>query len=218
MNENIIVRLEAERVVSSTFRKLAPAKKKKLYRASLTCFAHDVFDRVSFDVIADTAGIAKASLFQYFLNKENLLKFVFEIYIDDFRTFLREYFTREYSVKARERIRAFYLALFDLWQEKEIEFGFYMKMMFENSRAATTDFIEQISHLQNEYISEIIARAAQAGEIRRDIAPERISFVISMVFDGMYRHLPVGPRSRKKIFREKLVDGAVGLLFDGIGG
>jgi AcrR family transcriptional regulator len=217
MDENIIVRLESDGVVTSTFRKLSPAKKQKLYRAALSCFAGDVFDRVSFDIIAEAAVVAKASLFQYFLNKENLLRFVCEIFIDNHRQFLKDYFGREYSVKARERIISFYVALFDFWQEKEIEFGFYMKMLFENSSGITSDFIGRVSSMQNKYISDIIARGAQVGEIRRDIDPDRISFVLSMVFDGMYRHLPAGARSRKKIYRETLVDGAVGLLFDGIG-
>ncbi len=217
MDENIIVRLESEGIVTSTFRKLSPAKKQKLYQAALSCFAGDVFDRVSFDMIADAAGIAKASLFQYFLNKENLLRFVCEIFIDDYQQFLREYFKREYAVKAGERIRSFFMALFDFWQEKKIEFEFYMKMLFENSRSVTGDFVDRVSHLQGQYISDIIARGAQTGEIRRDVALDRISFVLSLVFDGLYRHMPAEVQSRDKKYRETLVDGVVALLFDGIG-
>jgi len=217
MDENIIVRLESEGIVTSTFRKLSPAKKQKLYQAALSCFAGDVFDRVSFDMIAEAAGLAKASFFQYFLNKENLLGFVCEIFIDDYRQFPEDYFRRELAVKARERIRSFFMALFDFWQEKKVEFEFYMKMLFENRRSVTDDFIDRISHLQSQYISDIIARGAQTGEIRRDVDPGRISFVLSLVFDGLYRHLPASVQGRNKRYRGTLVDGVVALLFDGIG-
>ncbi len=217
MDENIIVRLESEGVVTSTFRKLSPAKKQKLYQAALSCFAGDVFDRVSFDTVAETAGVAKASLFQYFLNKENLLRFICEIFADDYRRFLQEYFAREYAIRAKERIRSFFLAQFDFWQNKKVEFEFYMKMLFENSRSITGDFVERMSHLQSQYISNIIARGTQTGEIRSDVDPDRISFVLSLVFEGLYRHLPAETQGRKKKYVETPVDGVVALLFDGIG-
>ncbi len=217
MDENIIVRLESEGVVTSTFRKLSPAKKQKLYQAALGCFAGDVFDRVSFETIAEAAGVATASLFQYFLNKENLLRFVCEIFADEYRRFLQEYFAREYAVKAKERIRSFFLAQFDFRQDKKVEFEFYMKMLFENSRLVTGDFVERMSHLQSQYISDIIARGAQTGEIRRDVDPDRISFVLSLVFDGLYRYLPAEAQAGKKIYKTTSVDDIVALLFDGIG-
>ncbi len=55
MDENIIVRLEKEKVVTATFRKLSPAKKDKIYKSALKAFGEDIFDRVVLDDIAKTA-------------------------------------------------------------------------------------------------------------------------------------------------------------------
>ena len=75
MDENIIVRLEREGVVTQTFRKLNPDKKNKLYKTAIHAFSTNVFDRVSFDSIAEGADVSKGSIFQYFINLYTIIMF-----------------------------------------------------------------------------------------------------------------------------------------------
>lgn len=219
MDENVIVRLEEEGIVTATFRRLNQEKKKRLYQAALKAFSEDVFDRVSIDAIVKSAAVSKGSLFQYFVNKENLLKFVCEIVIDDYRQFWKQYFAAEHAVMTKDRIRDFFRAQSDFQSSAKWQHDFCMKMNYENSNELTEYFLERITQLRNQYIYDIIRRGITTGEIRRDIDIDYITFVLAQVSDGIWRnHRSKLQGAEKKWDDEDVIDNAVRLLFDGICG
>ena len=219
MNENLIIELERDGIVTATFRKLDPEKKKTLYVTALTAFSEDVFDRVSFDYIAETAGVSKGSLFQYFGNKENLLRFTCEIFIDNYRQFWDSQRTRAEGIHTRERIRDFSQTLLDFRAERKVEYAFYVKMLYENSRNLTDDFLQKINRILLEHLNRVISRGARTAEIRQDIPAERIAFVITALIEASHRYS--NTINQKLRNREKLMDiieDIEGMLFDGIKG
>jgi TetR/AcrR family transcriptional regulator len=219
MNENVIVRLEKAGTVSSTFRKLDPGKKERVYGAALAAFSQDVFDRVSFDLIAESARVSKGSLFQYFDNKDNLFKFVCEIFLDGYEGHLKEYFGREQAVRVRERIRSFLVSQVDFWSGEATYYRFYMKTRHENRRELTEKFVGRISRLLMERVYAILSRGAETGEIRQDIEPERIAEIILYILEGLIEAIPgddLKPEKKNRVIAG--LDSALGLLFDGITG
>lgn len=219
MNENIIVKLEKEGTVTTTFRKLDPDKKARLYRTALNAFSLSVFDRVSFDSIAEGAEVSKGSLFQYFGNKENLLRFVSEIYLDDYSRYWQEYVSNEHAVRARDRLTDFFSAQYDFWQESRREFAFYLKMLYENDRVLTSAFADRIRQIQTTYLAGIIMRGSETGEIRRDIESSRMAPVLLAVMEGIYYQLtPEQFNPKKKNQIEELINSALSSLIDGIRG
>ncbi|UCD94811.1 MAG: TetR/AcrR family transcriptional regulator, partial [Candidatus Zixiibacteriota bacterium] len=211
--------LEKAGAVTSTFRKLDPDKKERVYRAGLETFSSNVFDRVSFDVIAQLAEVSKGSLFQYFDNKENLLRFVYEIFLDDYESRVSEYFARERAVRARERIRSFLLSQLDFWAGEARYYRFYVKMRHENSRELTKEFNRRISRLLMEHVKTILARGARTGEIRQDVEPERIAEIILYILEGLTEAVFMGAaKAEKKDQMVARLDSALSLLFDGLKG
>lgn len=219
MNENLIVALEEKKVVSATFRKLHPQKKQKLYLTGLNEFAREVFDRVSIDRIADAAGVSKGSLFQYFGSKENVLKFLFEIFIDNYKREWDENYHQSREVRTLDRLRIYFNAQLEFWDERRLEYFFYIKMMYENSRELSGSFIERLTSVQREYVEALLRRGIRTAEIRQDISVERIVFVINAVAEAMHRRISADMSKLKR--REQLaelIDSAEKILFDGIKG
>jgi len=219
MNENLIIELEQSDVVSDTFRKLSPDKKKNIYRTALEAFAGDVFDRVSLDRVATGAGVSKGSLFQYFGNKENLLRFTAEIFIDNYGQFWESQRGRGGEIHTRERIRDFFITLLDFRDERRTEYDFYVKMLYENSRAHTDIFLKRINGIMLEHLNRIIIRGARIAEIRQDIPPERMALVIIGLIESSHRYSDaVGRRARGRERLIEIIEDVEKILFDGIGG
>ena len=104
MDENLIVELEKDGVVTATFRKLAPIKKDAVYRSALNAFASASAERAALDDIARKAKVSKGSLFQYFTHKNNLLAFVTELFFDEYQQFWESYLAREQAVRVHDRL------------------------------------------------------------------------------------------------------------------
>jgi len=219
MDENIVIQLERQKAVTATFRRLDSAKKEKIYRAALEAFSKEVYDRVSLDEIAASAEISKGSLIQYFANKENLLRFVIKIFLDDYGGFWEKYFSGEIAVRARERIVSFYLAATELWDKDKISLRFYIKMRYENDAILTQEYREKILRIQSEHLNNMIMRGMETGELRRDIEGE----VIVQILIGVMRNielacLPAFQTARGKASLKEQTEKMAATLFDGIKG
>jgi TetR/AcrR family transcriptional regulator len=217
MDENIIIRLERDKIVTATFRKLAPEKKEQIYHAALNLFSRKTFDRVTLDELAVDSAVSKGSLFQYFTNKTNVLKFVSTLYLDNYSRFLQNHIKRERAVRATERIREYLTALAEYWSTNRIEFNFYLKLTQETSCQSSSDFTGEIRAKQVDFIRTVVERGMQTGEIRRDIDVEQISLALSLLFDGVLKYYSeslISPKRRQ--FLEAYIDKLISLLFDGI--
>jgi AcrR family transcriptional regulator len=66
------------------FDKLSSEKRLKIINAALECFGKDGYKKTAISEIAQRAGIAKASVFQYFGTKRELYLYLFEFSRDQF--------------------------------------------------------------------------------------------------------------------------------------
>jgi len=219
MDENRIIELEDEGIVTATLRRLSPAKKEKLYRAALREFGENVFGRVSLDRIAAAAGVSKGSIFQYFTNKENLLQFTSAVFIDEYRQSFDASSGHESAVKTIDKIRDFFVVQLEYWQASTEQFAFYRKMCYENDHALVRPFVYRMLEIRKEYVVRIVARGVRVGEIRQDIDPGAMAQILLWVFDGLLRHyaLDVTTGSRRR-YPGKTLDETMALLFDGLRG
>ncbi len=165
------------------------------------------------------AEISKGSLIQYFSQKDRLLLFVSEIYLNAYQAFWDDYFSRELAVRTRDRILQYFRARLDYWDKDKIGFRFYLKMHYENDYSLGRDFTDNIFRLRQKYLRGIIARGMETGEIRRDRNADEIFFVLSALtskLDLTYRDILLSPRDKTDL--GNLIEKVTSLLFDGIGG
>jgi len=216
MDENIIVRLEKEKLVTATFRKLSPAKKDNIYRSSLKLFCESVFESVLLEDVAKTARISKGSLIQYFGYKENLLLFLNEIVANNYKNYFDNYFSNETAVRTKDRIEQFFLSHQVYRKNSRAEFDFMLRMIFENSNKLSNRFVNEIFEIQKEYLQKIIKRGIQSNQLRRDIRSRNLVSVFHSIFIGLLRdHFLDKIISQKNDFVQSL-NQSINILFNGI--
>ncbi len=216
MNENVIVRLESEEVVTPTFRKLAPQKKEIIWEVGLELFACDLYDRVTLDMVARKAGISKGSLIQYFDVKGNLLNFIVAILADQYREHCRYYFQRESSARAVDRVAGYLKEHFSFWTDGDYRFRFYTNICYYAAEWLPVSGIEDLVELQRQNVADIVDRGISTGEIRNDTSIERIILAVLSIQEGITREIAYsGEKDLRSILSESIVR-QVGLLFEGI--
>ncbi len=216
MDENIVVRLEKEKVVTATFRKLSPAKKDKIYKAALKLFGEDVFESVLLENIAKTAKVSKGSLIQYFGLKENLFLFLGEIVVSNYISYFDNYFLNENVVRTRDRIEQFVLSHKIYRKNNGDEFDFILKMLFENSNKLSGSFVSRIFDIQKEYLKKIIERGVQSNQLRRDIRIQSLASVFHSILFGLLRERFLDKTISQKIDFAQNLNQSLNIVFDGI--
>lgn len=218
MNENLIVELEKTEIVTSTFRKLAPEKKDALYKSALSAFASNIFDRVSLDEIASGAEVSKGSLVQYFMQKENILALVAEIFLDNYRNYWNDYFHHEHAVRVVDRLSRYFKAHYDYHIGDSKNSGFFNKMLFENSREITSHFIDSVNEDNHQHIQNIIKRSLQTGEIHSSESEEEISNLFFEYLNGCLFTWASDDKESKEIDYQHQIESRIKTIFNGLSG
>lgn len=136
-------------------------KRLHIIEAAVKCFAHKGFHATSIQEIADTAGIAKGSLYFYFKSKEDLLLSTFQYYFEDVIAKLSAVI-EDQSLSPKERLSRQLLTNFIqltdyrdiimmLLNEQMIQINEEMKQFFFSVRAYTMySFYHQIIEIYGE--------------------------------------------------------------------
>ncbi len=212
LDENLIAELAARGVVNDTFRRLEPDKKSRIYRAAIRLFGEYGYDGLAIDQLCGEVGISKGSFFQYFPSKTHLLEFVILVFDDYLGKWVAEIRKGETAALARERLLYFYQTLVvnsKLFRDEERFFLFITSAM--NHSAVALEGIDPQRHIFD-YISEIIERGVQTGEIRGDFEVDLTGYLVSLVMEGLVRRQFTSARLHRRETEQYLVS----FLFDGI--
>lgn len=163
-----------------TFDKIASEKKERLLREAAHLFAERGFSQTDVGEIATRAGVAKGSLYNYFVNKDDLYLHV----------------CRDALERSRQDV---YSGLDPLWAvDRQIEHIFtqgvnfatqhpeYITLYLNVSSAGMSRFAEQLS-LEVEKptadrLKELLVAGTASGEVRDNIDVEATAFAIN----GLY--------------------------------
>lgn len=218
MDENLFPELERQNIITPTFRRLNPAKRERVYNASLAGFADNQYDRVSLDRIAADANVSKGSLIQYFISKENLLHLTAAITIDLYREFSLDYFKKESEVRSRQRLLSYLIAHYDFWLETNERLRFFLRYFLSFQNLPSDELALKIVDQMRDNVETILQDGINNNEIRRDTSIERIMLIVLSIQDGIMREISY---DIKYLDREALFNSCLritDLLFDGFGG
>ena len=212
LNENLILKLVKRKVVTDTFRRLAPDKKERVYRTAIELFGHFGYDGLPVDRFCREAGISKGSFFQYFPSKSHLLEFsllVFDGYLEDWVAEVRK---EESAVMARDRLMYLYHAIVLNTKLFASERVFYLFATNALSHAGVVvEGADPERHFR-EYIFDIVRRGVHTGEIRHDFEVALTEHLVTLVMSAliMREYQPA------KTTRHQLEEYLISFLFDGI--
>jgi AcrR family transcriptional regulator len=199
-------------VVSDTFRRLPPEKKARLYHAAIRLFGEFGYDGLSVDQLCREAGISKGSFFQYFPSKSHLLEFCVLVFDHSLTLWVDEIRGSETAVLARDRLLHLYRSIVfnsRLYAAEE-QFYLFVTRALHHS-AVALEGIDLERHFEN-YVSDIIRRGEQTGEIRGDFNVELTSHLTALIIGALVQRRFAGRDPERREAERYLVS----FLFDGI--
>ena len=212
LDENLIADLARRGIVTDTFRRLAPDKKELIYSASIDLFGKYGYSGLAVDQLCREAAISKGSFFQYFPSKSHLLEFVVLMFDEFLAKWMHDQRESEIAVLARERLLHLYDGIVvnsKLYPTQERFFLFVTRGL--EHEAVQLEGIDLERHFNN-YITEIIQRGEQTGEIRGDFDVELTAHLTSLLIEGLIRH----QYSAGHLPRHETAEYLISFLFDGI--
>lgn len=162
-----------------TFFNLPEEKREKLIETAIEEFSKQSYKNASITKIAENAGVAKGSLYQYFEDKKDLYKYILDIAGDKKKEYLMGWMLKLQHLGFVETIRELYI--------KGVEFAFENPKLagIANNFMKETDvkFKEEILGVSieksNLFFEQLIESAKQKGEISPKIDTKVGAYIIT---------------------------------------
>jgi len=209
-----------------TFFNLSSEKQEKVMRSAISEIIKCGFEKANVGDIAKNAGVAKGSLYQYFINKRELFIFSMKWSMN----FLVKKYDKNITLKDKD------MNIFDFFYEnskdsmlqmrEERELVIFVQDVFLGKYSSLTDeSMAYMIKLSDEYLLNLIKDGKNNGSVRKDIDDKILSLFITGVTFKIKEYL----MNRARSLGEDIVDGGfevyekeinamIELLKNGMGG
>lgn len=163
------------------------AKSQAIAAAAITVLRDRGFHQTKMADIAQAAGVGKGTLYEYFKDKADILRFAFDDYFQTFITGAAAAMDRQAT--AADRL----LALADFALDHTAQWEDHCTVYVEYYGTTRTDPADQIGlseiYQRMHLILDHLIREAQAdGDVPGDFEPGALAEVLLSVFDGLVLH------------------------------
>ncbi len=173
--------LEKQGKITRTFRRLDPDRQRLILEAILNEAAEKGPAALNIKEVAKRAGVAIGSLYQYFPDREAMLDFAIELcvrYMDEIFTMSRPYLL---AMPLAEALQA-YLSVGIEWSQTETGLvRFFGRAAYQGDPGLAERVVRPIATVMRELMRDLLAQAAQRGEIRPDIEVEAASRLVNLL-------------------------------------
>ena len=174
-----ILDLEKQGLVTRTFRRLDPARQGAVIQAILDEAAEKSPTALNIKQVAERAGVAVGSLYQYFGNRDNLLAFAVELCVHQLTDLFA--MSRPYLLEMplREALAA-YLSYGIEWSQTQQGFiQFFGRAAYQGDPELAEKVVEPVATAMREMVAEMLKAAQQHGEINSDLDLEATSRAVN---------------------------------------
>ena len=175
----IILALEEQGVVTRTFRRLDPERQQAIVQAIFTEAAESGPAAISVKQVAERAEVSVGSLYQYFVNREGLLKFATELcvrlLVDAFEQ-IRPYLA---ELSLHESLRAYLVGGLEWSQTMQGLVLFYARAAYQGDPALAESVVRPVADAMREATAAILGAAQQRKELRSDLDIEAAIRVVN---------------------------------------
>ncbi len=162
--------------------------------------------------IAEAAGIGKGTLYEYFRNKDEILRFEFERYFAAFQSGATAAMAG--ADTPADRLLSLVHFAFDHVTDWEDHCGVYVDYFGSGRRGEEAAFsLANIYTVVEDIISRLIEEGQASGEIDRGLEPDATAELLVSFFDGVVLH---GVFSERRCKAESLRAAALRLLTSGV--
>jgi AcrR family transcriptional regulator len=177
-----ILELETQKRVTRTFRRLDPERQQTVIQAILDEAGERGPQDLNMKCVAERAGVAVGSLYQYFPKRDGMLDFAIELcvrYIVDMFESARPYMV---GMPLRQALEG-YLAYGVEWSQ---ELGGMLKLFaraaYQGDPSLSECLVQPIATAMRLTIRDMLVQAAERGEIRPEVDLEAVARAINALF------------------------------------
>lgn len=206
-----------------TFHRLDDDKKERIIRAAIEEFHAHGFEKAKVEAIAQSAEVAKGSIYQYFEDKKELFLYAITWGLEYFMTLidrqtpLKDMDVYDYFLSgSRER--------FELVKKEPLLVNFYIDISSGKYGSLTEETNKELKRIADEHELKLIRNGQQRGTVRNDMDDK----VLLLFFQGVTEKFTMALMARAKNFGyeptqeqfyelEDLLKNMVSLLKQGMG-
>jgi TetR/AcrR family transcriptional regulator len=217
-----ILELEQQGLVTRTFRRLDPVRQKAVLQAILDEAAEKGPTALNIKQVAERAGVAVGSLYQYFGNRDNLLAFAVELCVHQLTDLFA--MSRPYLLEMplREALAA-YLSYGIEWSQTQQGFiQFFGRAAYQGDPGLAEKVVEPVATAMREMVEEMLKAAVQRGEVNSGLDLEATSRAVNamLIAIGDSQLLPYLNRyfqvTDDTMSIERVIETMVDLILNGI--
>ena len=164
-----VMQLELEGLVTRTYRRLDPARQQAVFTAILDEASEYGPASLNIKRVAQRAGVAIGSLYQYFSGRENMLAFAIELCVrftsDQFNLY-RPYLA---AMPLREALDAYLTGGIEWSQTQAGLLKLFARAAYQGDPELVDRLVIPIATLLREMVHDILVQAVARGEIRPDV-------------------------------------------------
>ncbi|MBI5565099.1 MAG: TetR/AcrR family transcriptional regulator [Chloroflexi bacterium] len=218
-----ILQFEQEELVTRTFRRLDPERQQAVITAILDEAIEKGPTALNIKQVAERAGVAIGSLYQYFGNREGLMNFTIELcvrYMADLFNSYRPFLT---AMPLREGLTAYLTGGVEWSQTQSGLLQIFARAAYHGDAALADRVVKPIATTLRGIVHDMLLAAQQRGEIRSDIDLEATTRIIHAltIAVGDAELLPYLNNyfqvTDKKVSSQKILDALLALIVQGIG-
>ncbi|MDH4158258.1 MAG: TetR/AcrR family transcriptional regulator [candidate division Zixibacteria bacterium] len=183
-------------------------KREEIFRSAMKVFAQKGIHDFKMIDIAETAGVGKGTLYEYFSSKEQLVEGCFGILLEDFDAHMKSRLSD--IVDPAEKMKQYISTSFDFFRlEKDrldILFDLYASGIPHSGGRPLFEGLTESYRRVKEYLASIVKEGVRQG-VFRPVDANLVSAMLAALLDGILFHAAMGVTSiESEALPKKLTD------------
>jgi AcrR family transcriptional regulator len=165
-------------------------KRRQIAFAAIKLFSENGFERSRIDDVAKEAGVGKGTIYEYFKDKDALIKGAFEVLMSDVFDDMMEI---DFTKPSLESLRDLSLSTVRAMNELGNTYIFFVEYLLYSARAGEYHFLDEMLKGYRGYIATILKEGVKRGEVRPEIDVKKTAAAFAAWFDGAVFHWMISP-------------------------
>ena len=162
-----------------TFKNLPPDKRRKIEQAAIEEFAGNSYDSASINRIVEKAGIPKGSFYQYFADKQDLLRHIMDLIVEQKLATLSPVMANPFQMEFFTLLREIYGAGLRFAAANPLLQQIGKRLLADRKHPVFIELVRDNKTKSDDIFQLLLKQGIERGEIRADIDLPFIAHLIS---------------------------------------
>jgi TetR/AcrR family transcriptional regulator len=173
-----IFQLEQEGLVTRTFRRLDPERQQAILNAIIDESIEKGPANLNIKQVAERAGVSVGSLYTYFANREGMLTFAVQVCVRFVTDSFNEYRPYLAALPLHQALEAYLIGGVEWSQMYTGLLRLFARAAYHGDPELSETLVRPITDLLRDMVGEMLAQAAERGEIRDDVDLEAVTRLV----------------------------------------